>query len=197
MLGRLRQQFAQIQEAIVVRVSAAGDPRAGRPRRLRDAGRGPRRASAWPTLQQMRRRDRRRRPAAQTGLAALNTTFRAGVPQIYVDIDRVKVKTLGVPLSDVFGTLQAYLGSAYVNDFNKFGRTYQVRVQAEPEFRADARGHPRGWRCATERGEMVPLGTLVERARDDRPADHQPLQPLPAGVDHRRGRRRASARARR
>ena len=49
-----------------------------------------------------------------------------------------KAKTLGVPLTDVFTTLQAYLGSAYVNDFNKFGRTYQVRVQAEPAFRTDA-----------------------------------------------------------
>ena len=78
---------------------------------------------------------------SQTALAAMNTTFRPGVPQLYVDVDRVKVKTLDVPLSSVFATLQAYLGSAYVNDFNKFGRTYQVRVQAEPQFRAEPGGH--------------------------------------------------------
>ena len=57
------------------------------------------------------------------------------MPQLYVDVDRVKAKTLGVPLGDVFSTLQTYLGSTYVNDFNKFGRTFQVYVQADQEFR--------------------------------------------------------------
>ncbi|HJZ55709.1 MAG TPA: efflux RND transporter permease subunit, partial [Gemmataceae bacterium] len=62
-------------------------------------------------------------------------TFRAGVPQIYLNIDRTKAEKMGVKMSDVFGTLQANLGSVYVNDFNKFGRTWQVRVQASPAFR--------------------------------------------------------------
>ena len=71
----------------------------------------------------------------QSSLAQVQSTFRAGVPQIYVDVDRVKAKTLGVPLDSIFSTMQAALGSAYVNDFNKFGKTYQVRVQADEQFR--------------------------------------------------------------
>ncbi len=74
----------------------------------------------------------------QTGLSSLSTTFRAGIPQLYADVDRVKAKSLNIPLNGVFSTLQTYLGSSYVNDFNKFGRTYQVRVQADPAFRAKA-----------------------------------------------------------
>ncbi|HEX6984794.1 MAG TPA: efflux RND transporter permease subunit, partial [Planctomycetaceae bacterium] len=97
---------------------------------------------------------------AQSGLAGVNTAFRPGVPQLYVDIDRVKAKTLGVPLGDVFGTLQAYLGSAYVNDFNKFGRIYQVRVQAEPEARAEPEDIER-LEIRNRDGEMVPLGTIA------------------------------------
>jgi HAE1 family hydrophobic/amphiphilic exporter-1 len=60
---------------------------------------------------------------SQSGLARLNSTFRAGVPQLFAEVDRTKAKILEIPLSDLFNTLQAYLGSAYVNDFNQFGRT--------------------------------------------------------------------------
>src|SRR5262249_28128161 len=74
----------------------------------------------------------------QPGLVGLFNGFRARTPQLYVDIDRVKVKTMGVELTDVFDTLQAYLGSFYVNDFNRFGRTWQVNVQADAPFRVDA-----------------------------------------------------------
>ncbi len=72
-----------------------------------------------------------------SAVASAFSTFRAGVPQIYLDIDREKAEKMGVKVSDVFATLQANLGSVYVNDFNKFGRTYQVRVQADSEFRGD------------------------------------------------------------
>lgn len=97
---------------------------------------------------------------AQTGLQGLNTTFRATVPQVFIDIDRTKVKTLDVPLSSVFNTLQAYLGSAYVNDFNFQGRTWQVRVQADQEYRVT----PEDIRKLTVRnraGDVIPLGTLL------------------------------------
>ncbi|TWT85482.1 Efflux pump membrane transporter BepE [Posidoniimonas polymericola] len=96
----------------------------------------------------------------QNRLTALNTTFRAGVPQLFADVDRDKVKSQNIPLSSVFGTLQAYLGSAYVNDFNRFGRTYQVRVQADQRFRAS----PEDIAYLDVRnaaGEMAPLGSLV------------------------------------
>jgi HAE1 family hydrophobic/amphiphilic exporter-1 len=98
--------------------------------------------------------------SAQSGLAGLYTLFRADVPQIFIDVDRTKAKTLDLPLNDVFGTLQAFLGSAYVNDFNKFGRTYQVKVQAEPQFRVQAQDINQ-LEVRTNSGEMVPIGTLV------------------------------------
>ncbi|MBA4017053.1 MAG: hydrophobe/amphiphile efflux-1 family RND transporter [Pirellula sp.] len=96
----------------------------------------------------------------QTGLSGLNTTFRSGVPQLFVDVDRVKVKALDIPLASVFATLQAYLGSTYVNDFNKFGRTYQVRVQAEAAFRSEPEDI-RKLEVRNRAGAMVPLGTVV------------------------------------
>jgi HAE1 family hydrophobic/amphiphilic exporter-1 len=98
---------------------------------------------------------------AQTGLQALNTTFRASMPQLFVDIDRTKVKTLGVPLTTVFNTLQAYLGSTYVNDFNQFGRTYQVRVQADQQFRMDPESI-KSLDVRNANGDMLPMGTFVK-----------------------------------
>ena len=100
----------------------------------------------------------------QSKLAGVNSSFRAGVPQLYIDIDRVKVKTLDLPLSSVFGALQTYLGSAYVNDFNKFGRTFQVRVQAEENFRLDPRDIER-LEVRNNRGQMIPLGSVVKVER--------------------------------
>jgi hydrophobic/amphiphilic exporter-1 (mainly G- bacteria), HAE1 family len=105
----------------------------------------------------------------QTGLKkGVQTTFRAGVPMIYADVDRVKAKSLGVPLDAVFGALQASLGSAYVNDFNKFGRTYQVRVQADQRFRLNPEDIRR-LEVRDYQGQMVPLGTLVKVERKSGP----------------------------
>jgi hydrophobic/amphiphilic exporter-1 (mainly G- bacteria), HAE1 family len=100
----------------------------------------------------------------QTALRTVQSTFRAAVPQVFVDVDRVKTKSVGVPLTSVFGTLQASLGSAYVNDFNLFGRTYQVRVQAAPEFRLSPEdvGH---LEVRNADGHMLPLDTLVSVRR--------------------------------
>ena len=97
---------------------------------------------------------------AQSGLTAMTTTFRANVPQLFVEIDRTKVKTLDIPLNAVFSTLQAYLGSAYVNDFNEFGRTWQVRVQAGQQFRVKASDIAK-LDVRNNKGEMVPIGTFV------------------------------------
>ncbi|MCB2226183.1 MAG: multidrug efflux RND transporter permease subunit [Desulfarculaceae bacterium] len=97
---------------------------------------------------------------SQAGLTGMYTSFRANVPQLFVDVDRVKVMSLGVPLSTVFDTLQAYLGSAYVNDFNKFGRTYQVNIQAEAQFR-DQADEILSLQVRNPEGQMLPLGTLV------------------------------------
>ena len=88
------------------------------------------------------------------------STFRAGVPQIYLNIDRVKAEQMGVKLDDVFAALQANLGSIYVNDFNKFDRTFQVRVQADAQFRADPSLVGR-LEVRNRDGGRVPLGTLL------------------------------------
>jgi HAE1 family hydrophobic/amphiphilic exporter-1 len=98
---------------------------------------------------------------AQSGLANLNTTFRADVPQLFAQVDRTKAKTLGVSLNEVFGALQAYLGSAYVNDFNRFGRTWQVKVQADHQFRLKPEDI-RQLEVRNASGQMVPIGTLVD-----------------------------------
>lgn len=100
----------------------------------------------------------------QSALQGVSSTFRPGVPQLYGNVDREKAKVLNVPLGVVFGTLQAYLGSAYVNDFNKFGRTYQVRVQADQKFR-EVPGDISRLEVRNASGEMLPLGTLVTVTR--------------------------------
>lgn len=94
------------------------------------------------------------------GISQASSTFRAGVPQAYLNIDRVKAEKMGVLLSDIFTALQANLGSVYVNDFNKFDRTFQVRVQADAQFRAN----PQLLRKVEVRnrdGGRVPLATLL------------------------------------
>jgi len=89
------------------------------------------------------------------------TQFRSQVPQLYAEIDRVKCKRLGIQLSDVFNTLQVYLGGYYVNDFNEFGRTWQVNLQALSNFRVDPRQVER-MKVRTATGEMVPFGTICQ-----------------------------------
>ena len=89
-----------------------------------------------------------------------NQSFRANVPQYYVDIDREKVKKLGIPLQSVFNTLGANLGSAYVNDFNMFGRTWRVLVQADQQFRSRREDINR-LEVRTADGRMVPMSTLA------------------------------------
>jgi hydrophobe/amphiphile efflux-1 (HAE1) family protein len=86
--------------------------------------------------------------------------FAANTPQYYVDIDRTKVKSLGIPLSDVFSTLSTFLGGNYVNDFNQFGRTWQVNVQAEAAYRMTPEDLQR-LNVRSPSGSMVPLGTLL------------------------------------
>ncbi|WP_296258169.1 MULTISPECIES: efflux RND transporter permease subunit [unclassified Pseudomonas] len=93
-------------------------------------------------------------------LAALFTSYTVNVPQVDAAIDREKAKTHGVAISDIFDTLQVYLGSLYANDFNRFGRTYQVNVQAEQQFRQDAEQIGQ-LKVRNNLGEMIPLATLL------------------------------------
>jgi HAE1 family hydrophobic/amphiphilic exporter-1 len=102
--------------------------------------------------------DQGRQHAVLTGM---NTTFRAGVPQLFLEVDREKAKRLDVPLDVIFNTLQANLGSAYVNDFNLFGRVWKVYVQADVQFRTE-RGDIDRLEVRSRSGKMVPLSTLLE-----------------------------------
>jgi len=95
------------------------------------------------------------------GLAGTFSTFTVNVPQLDADIDRIKAKQQGVPLQNLFETMQIYLGSLYVNDFNRFGRTYQVIAQADAPFRTRLENITR-LKTRNAQGQMVPLGTLVK-----------------------------------
>ncbi|MFG0284453.1 MAG: efflux RND transporter permease subunit, partial [Phycisphaerales bacterium JB039] len=96
----------------------------------------------------------------QSALTGLYTGFSTRTPQLFIDIDRDQVKSMGIPLQEVFDTLQAYLGSAYVNDFTYFNRTYQVKVQADAAFRATPEDIEK-LEVRGPSGRMIPLGTFV------------------------------------
>jgi HAE1 family hydrophobic/amphiphilic exporter-1 len=102
-----------------------------------------------------------REAEAQSGLQRVSSAFRSTVPQLKVDVDRAKAQTLQVSLDDVFSTLASALGSSYVDQFNKFGRTFQVYVQADSQYRL----RPEDVLLLTVRnqaGAMIPLGTMVK-----------------------------------
>ncbi len=108
--------------------------------------------------------------AAQALVAAANkdptfagvfTLFNAGSPSVYADIDRLKAEKVGLTPTDIFSTLQVYLGSQYVNDFNYLGRTYQVRVQADEKFRRTPQDIS-GFKARNTSGQMVPVGTVAQ-----------------------------------
>ena len=94
-------------------------------------------------------------------LAGLFTSYQVNVPQIDADIDREKARTHGVAIDQIFDTMQVYLGSLYANDFNRFGRTYQVNVQADQKFRLTPEQIGQ-LKVRNDRGEMVPLSTFVK-----------------------------------
>ncbi|HEY8026133.1 MAG TPA: efflux RND transporter permease subunit [Burkholderiaceae bacterium] len=97
-------------------------------------------------------------------LAGVFSSFKINVPQLFADVDRTKAKQLGVPLETIYQTLQINLGSLYVNDFNQFGRTYQVRVQADAPFRSHAEDIAQ-LKVRSDKGEMIPLSSLM-RVKD-------------------------------
>ncbi len=157
-LGRLQGAFRQIQEAIIFAFPPPSIPglgvAGGFQMQLQDRG--------GVGLQELQRMTQEilADGNAQSGLSNLNSTFRADVPQLFAEVDRVKAKSLQVSLDGVFGALQTYLGSAYVNDFNKFGRTWQVKVQADHRYRIEPEDIRR-LEVRNTHGDMVPLGTLV------------------------------------
>ncbi len=105
---------------------------------------------------------------ARPEIANATSLYRASVPQWFLDIDEAKTLKLGVPLDEVNTSIGAFLGGAYVNDFNRFGRLFKVYLQAEPDYRTDARAL-RFFYARNSAGEMVPLSTLVTASRTQGP----------------------------
>jgi hydrophobe/amphiphile efflux-1 (HAE1) family protein len=162
-LAKVRPQFAGIQEAFVAAFIPPAIPGLGTlggfQFELQDrSGKG------LDTLAQVTQ-ELIQKGNQRQDLAGVFTGFRIDMPQLYVDLDRTKTRTLGLPLTDVFDTLQTYLGSLYVNDFNKFGRVYRVYLQAEQARRANPADISRLY-VRKQSGEMVPLSTLVQVRRE-------------------------------
>ena len=122
-------------------------------------------------------------------IGRVSTLYRASVPQVYADIDRSKVLKVGATISDVNTTLGALLGSAYVNDFNRFGRVYKVYVQAEPEFRRDPKQLGLFF-VRSAKGDMVPLDTLTSTKSTSGPEFTNRFNLYPLRRDRRRARGR-------
>ncbi len=156
--GQLFQRLSAIEDAFVVVVQpppVQGIGNAGGFRMMIEdrAGRGPQ--ALQNVVYAMMGR------AAQTpGLTQVFSLFETSTPQLYLDIDRTKAQLLGVNISDVFAALQIYIGSAYVNDFNLFGRTFRVIAQAEDRFRNDPSDVLK-IRVRNSRGDTVPLGSFT------------------------------------
>ncbi|MBV8662441.1 MAG: efflux RND transporter permease subunit, partial [Hyphomicrobiales bacterium] len=98
---------------------------------------------------------------AQSSLQRVGTTFRAGAPQYFVTVDRIKAQTLGITVAQVFAALSGYVGSDYVGQFNKFGHVFQIYTQALPSFRASAEDI-RALKVRAGDGTMTPVGTVAE-----------------------------------
>ena len=156
--GRLREQFRKIQDAVIVAfgappVDGLGNT-GGFKMQVQD------RADAGPEALQGSVETLIAAGTAQPELVGLFSSFRASQPQLYLDVDRAKAKALGVSLDDVFSTLQIYLGSSYANDFTRFGRNWQVNVQADAAYRVD-QANIGQLKVRNRDGAMVPLSTLV------------------------------------
>ena len=151
-------KFAAIQDGLILVIQpppVSGIGNAGGFRMMVEdrGGRGPQALQAAAATMMGR--------ANQTpGLTQVFTLFETSTPQLYLDIDRAKAQLLGINVADVFSALQVYLGSAYVNDFNLFGRTFRVTAQADANYRGDARD-VLGLRVRNANGDTVPLGSFT------------------------------------
>jgi hydrophobe/amphiphile efflux-1 (HAE1) family protein len=158
MVGDLRRRLGAIQEAIAIvivppAVRGIGNAQ-GFSMRLQD-----RRGYGSDELSRVAQ-ELIRTANATPGIRNTFTTFQTVTPQLFIDVDRDKAQMLRVPLNNVFEALRIYMGSAYVNDFNMFGRTYRVTAQADSGFRLDP-GNVSRIRVKNAEGQMVPLGSLV------------------------------------
>ena len=159
-LGELRRKFATIQDAVVFAVVPPAirglGVSGGFQMMLQLKGAGFDFAKIGQMTDEMVRDGN-----TQSGLAGLNTSFRQGYPMVDAAVDRIKAENVNVPVGSVFSTLQAYLGSFFVNQFNKFARTYQVYVQADSRYRLEPEDIRRLY-VRNSKDQMVPLGTMID-----------------------------------
>jgi len=157
-IGQLWARFAEVQGAFTIAFGTPPIPGVGNAggfdMQVQDrSGLGPQ------TLANMAS-DLAGKANAQSGLSNVSSSFRASVPQLFVDIDRDKVQQLGIPMQTVFDTLQANLGGSYANDFNTLNRTFQVRVQADSQFRARPNDILK-LKLRDGEGRIIPLAALA------------------------------------
>jgi len=157
-INKVNAQFREIQEAFVVAFAPPSLPgvgfASGFTLQLQDRG------GIGPQMLNQVANEMSEAGNAQSGITGMYTTFRANVPQLFLNIDREQVKTMGISLQNVFDTLAAYMGSVYVNDITLFGRIYQVRVQADSRYRAKESDIYR-LEIRSPDGEMIPLDTVM------------------------------------
>ena len=193
--GRCASKLAQIEEAQALRVHPAAGARHGCGGGLLDAAAGY--ARAWTRREFARITQEFVAEANRTpGIANVFTTFQAATPQVFVDVDRDKAQMLKVPVTNIFEAMRVFMGSAYVNDFNMFGRTYRVTAQADGDYRLDAGERVEDPR-ALDRGADGAARQPGDVQGDRRPRARAALQPVPVGRGATARRGRASARARR
>ena len=106
--------------------------------------------------------------AKRPELQGLSTTFKANVPQLFVEVDRERAKVMGVPLGDIFETIQSLVGTYYVNDFNKYGRIFKVQIQAEPQYRARPEDIGKLY-VRSLSGKPIPLSALLKSSNSSGP----------------------------
>ncbi|MBS4098537.1 MAG: multidrug efflux RND transporter permease subunit [Sulfuricella sp.] len=158
-LGSLWEGFAKVREANVVAFNPPSIPGLGATGGFNFViqNRGEGNAAALEAATKAFILKARKRPE----LMGLSTQIRGASPQLYIDVDREKAKTLGVPLPSLFSSLQSLFGASYVDDFSKFGKIYQVTMQAEPEFRARPEDIENVFVRASNR-KMVPMKSLAK-----------------------------------
>ncbi len=158
-MGELLAKLSHIQEAIVFLFSVPPIPGVGQgggfEMQVQD------RTGLGPVALEQAAHEVAAAGRAQPWMASSFATFRAQVPTFFADVDRVKALKLRIPLQDVFDTMQSFLGSTYVNDINKFGRTWQLTVQADAPFRMSPEDIGK-LNVRNAEGKMVPLGTIVQ-----------------------------------
>ena len=159
MLGQLRQRLAGIQDAFIITIKpppVRGIGTAGGFKMMVQDRRGAGSAALEAATQDLTQAANK-----VPGLVGVFSLFNTKTPTVYADIDREKAEKLGVSPAKVFEALQVYLGSAYVNDFNYLGRTYQVMAQADGQFRMDAADISR-LKTRNDSGAMVPIGSVAQ-----------------------------------